>query len=150
MDAALKNLLTVYLRLGEMDPPGVDPYAKIGREMGGDVPPFERDSSKALARQATDESIVLLKNEGNTLPLDKAKLKTIALIGPWTDTVLQDWYSGTWPYNVTILDGIREAVGNHTQVMFADGSDENQAAALAKKADVAIVVVGNHPVCNAG
>jgi len=150
MDAALKNLLTVYLRLGEMDPPGVDPYAKIGREMGGDVPPFERDSSKALARQATDESIVLLKNEGNTLPLDKAKLKTIALIGPWTDTVLQDWYSGAWPYNVTILDGIREAVGNHTQVMFADGSDENQAAALAKKADVAIVVVGNHPVCNAG
>jgi len=150
MDAALKNLLTVYLRLGEMDPPGVDPYAKIGREMGGDVPPFERDSSKALARQATDESIVLLKNEGNTLPLDKAKLKTIALIGPWTDTVLQDWYSGTWPYNVTILDGIREAVGNHTQVMFADGSDKNQAAALAKKADVAIVVVGNHPVCNAG
>ena len=35
MDAALKNLLTVYLKLGEMDPPGVDPYAKIGVETGG-------------------------------------------------------------------------------------------------------------------
>ena len=85
MDAALKNLLRLYLRLGEMDPPGVDPYAKIGRETGGEVPPWERASSRELARQATDESIVLLKNEGNTLPLDKAKLKTIAVIGPWID-----------------------------------------------------------------
>ena len=150
MDAALKNLLTVYLRLGEMDPPGVDPYEKIGRESGGEAPPAERDSSKALARQATDESIVLLKNENRALPLDKTKLKTIALIGPWIDTVLQDWYSGTWPYNATILDGIREAVGKNTKVLFADGSNEEEAAALAKKADVAIVVVGNHPVCNAG
>ena len=150
MDAALRNLLTVYLRLGEMDPPGVDPYAKIGRETGGEVPPWERESSKALARQATDESIVLLKNENYTLPLDKTKLKMIAVIGPWTDTVLQDWYSGTWPFNVTILDGIREVVGKNAKVLFADGSNAEEAAALAKKADVAIVVVGNHPVCNAG
>jgi beta-glucosidase len=150
MDASLKNLLTVYLKLGELDPPGADPYAKIGRESNGEVPPWQRESSKSLARQATDESIVLLKNENNALPLDRTRLKTIAVIGPWTDTVLQDWYSGTWPYNVTILDGIREAVGKNTQVLFADGSDPDEAAAMAKKADVAIVVVGNHPVCNAG
>ena len=150
MDAALHNLLRVYLRLGEMDPAGVDPYAKVGRESGGEAPPWERASSRALARQATDESIVLLKNENNTLPLDKSKLKNIALIGPWTDMVLQDWYSGTWPYQVTILDGIRQAVGKNVNVLFADGSDENEATALAKKADVAVVVVGNHPVCNAG
>ena len=150
MDAALKNLLTVYLKLGEMDPQGVDPYAKIGVETDGELPPWERESSKALARQATDESIVLLKNDGNTLPLDKAKLKTIAVIGPWIDQVLQDWYSGTWPYSVTILDGIREAAGKNVKVMFADGSDQEEAASLAKKADVAIVVVGNHPECNAG
>jgi beta-glucosidase len=150
MDAVLKNLLTVYVKLGELDPPGADPYAKIGRESDGQVPPWERESSRALARQVTDESIVLLKNEKSTLPLDKTKLRTIAVIGPWIDTVLQDWYSGTWPYNVTILDGIREAVGKNTQVLFADGSDTEEAAALAKKADVAIVVVGNHPVCNAG
>lgn len=150
MDAVLKNLLTVYVKLGELDPPGADPYTKIGRESDGQVPPWERESSKALARLATDESIVLLKNENKTLPLDKTKLKTIAVIGPWIDTVLQDWYSGTWPYNVTILDGIREAAGKNTQLLFADGSDPAEAAALAKKADVAIVVVGNHPVCNAG
>jgi beta-glucosidase len=150
MDAALKNLLTVYLKLGEMDPPGVDPYAKIGVETSGELPPWERASSKLLARQATDESIVLLKNEANTLPLDKAKLKTIAVIGPWIDQVLQDWYSGTWPYSVTTLDGIREGAGANVKVLFADGSDVEEAASLAKKADVAIVVVGNHPECNAG
>jgi len=150
MDASLGNLLTIYLRLGEMDPAGADPYAKLGHAMSGDVPPWERDSSRSFARLVTDESIVLLKNENNSLPLDRSKLKTIALIGPWTDTVLQDWYSGTWPYNVSILDGVREKVGGNVRVLFSDGSDENEAAALAKKADVAIVVVGNHPVCNAG
>ena len=63
IDASVKNLLRLYLRLGEMDPPDADPYAKIGRETAGELPPWERDSSKALARQASDESIVLLKNE---------------------------------------------------------------------------------------
>jgi beta-glucosidase len=150
MDAALKNLLTVYLKLGEMDPPGVDPYAKIGVETGGDVPPWERESSVALARLATAESIVLLKNENNTLPLDRAKLKTVAVIGEWTDQVLQDWYSGTYPYGVSVIDGVREALGKGTKLLFADGSNPEEAAKLAKQADVAIVVVGNHPVCNAG
>ena len=150
MDEALKNLLTVYLRLGEMDPQGVDPYAKIGRETGGEVPPWLRPSSVALARQATDESIVLLKNEKNTLPLDRTKLKTIAIIGPWIDQVLQDWYSGTYPYGVSVVEGVRETAGPGVKVVFADGSNAEEAADLAKKADVAIVVVGNHPECNAG
>jgi len=150
IDASLKNLLRLYLRLGEMDPPGVDPYEKIGRETGGELPPWERASSKALARLATDESIALLKNEAGVLPLDRTKLKTIAVIGPWIDQVLQDWYSGTWPYSVTILDGIREAAGQGIKVTFADGSNPEEAAKVAHAADVAIVVVGNHPECNAG
>lgn len=150
MDASLKNLLTVYLRLGELDPPGVDAYAKIGKETGGEAPPWERESSMALARQATDESIVLLKNEKNTLPLDRTELKTIAVIGPWTDQVLLDWYSGTPPYGVSVIEGIREAAGKGVKVLFTDGSDLEEAAALARQADVAVVVVGNHPECNAG
>ena len=117
MDASLHNELRVFLRLGEFDAPGVDPYGEIGRNTIGTKdeagPPWDRDSSKALARLATDESVVLLKNEGNTLPLDRAKLKTIAVIGPWADQVLLDWYSGTPPYAVSALEGIREGAGNH-------------------------------------
>ncbi len=150
MDAALKNLLRVYLRLGEMDPAGVDPYASIGVETKGEMPPWDRPESKALARIATDESIVLLKNEGGILPLDRAKLKTIAVIGPWADQVLQDWYSGTPPYSVSILEGLHEAVGPNIKILYTDGSNPTEAAVLAKRADVAIVVVGNHPECNAG
>jgi beta-glucosidase len=77
-------------------------------------------------------------------------LKTIAVIGPWADQVLLDWYSGTPPYAVSTLDGIREAAGNGVKVLFADGSNPADAEALARSADVAIVVVGNHPECNAG
>jgi beta-glucosidase len=150
IDKTLKNLLRLYLRLGEMDPPGIDPYESIGRKTEGELPPWERDSSRALARLATDESIVLLKNEHNTLPLDRARLKTIAVFGPWIDQVLQDWYSGTWPYSVSILDGIRQAAGGDAKVLFADGSNQDETARLAGQADVAIVVVGNHPECNAG
>jgi beta-glucosidase len=150
MDASLRNLLRVYLRLGEFDPPGVDPYAKIGLETDGAPPPWDRESSRQLARLATDESIVLLKNDNRTLPLDRARLKSIAVIGPWADQVLLDWYSGTPPYSVSILDGIREAAGPNVKVTFADGSDPSAAVAQARQADVALVVVGNHPECNAG
>jgi beta-glucosidase len=149
MDASLTNLLRLHLRLGEMDPPGFDPYATIGRETHGELPPWDRASSRELVRQATDESIVLLKNENNTLPLNRATLKTIAVIGPWTNEVLLDWYSGTSPYNVSILQGIAEAAASAT-VLYADGANIAEAQALARKADVAIVVVGNHPTCNAG
>jgi beta-glucosidase len=153
MDASLRGWLRVLVKLGEFDAvdgvPGTnDPYGKIGRE-ANDTPPWERESSKQLVRLATDESIVLLKNENNTLPLDAAKLKTIAVIGPWADDVLLDWYSGTPQYSVSPLQGIREAAGKGTNVVFDKGDDPAAAAALAKNADVAIVVVGNHPYCNA-
>ena len=149
IDASLKNLLRLHLRLGEMDPVGVDPYEKIGRQSLGEIPPWDRESSRELVRQATEESIVLLKNENHTLPLDRTKLRTIALIGSWTNEVLLDWYSGTPPYSVSILQGIREAAGD-AQVLYSDGTDITEAQALARKADIAIVVVGNHPTCNGG
>lgn len=149
MDASLKNLVRLHLHLGEMDPTGVDPYSNIGRRPNGELPPWDRASSRELVRQATDESIVLLKNENSTLPLDRAKLKTIAVIGPWADEVLLDWYSGTPPYSVSIVKGIKEAVPG-ANVLFNDGSNIAKAQSLARMADVVIVMVGNHPTCNAG
>ncbi len=149
MDTALRNMLRVHLLLGELDAPGVDPYAKVGREQKDGLSPWSRASSRELVRQATDESIVLLKNENHALPLDRTKLKTIAVIGPWTNEVLLDWYSGTPPYSVSIAQGIKEAAPG-ARVLFSDGSDVVEAQRLAREADVAIVVVGNHPTCNAG
>ena len=149
MDASLKNIIRLHLRLSEMDPNGIDPYANIGRETNGMLPPWDRASSSELVRQATDESIVLLKNDNNTLPLNREKLNTIAVIGPWTNEVLLDWYSGTPPYSVSIAQGIKEAA-NGAKVFYTDGSNLAEAQTLARKADVVIVVVGNHPTCNAG
>jgi beta-glucosidase len=170
LDQSLRGWLRVLVKLGEFDAvtksPGdlaqpinsertahgssilgaTDPYAKIGRE--ADIPPAQRESSKQLARLATQESIVLLKNENHTLPLDAAKLKTIAVIGPWADEVLLDWYSGTPPYSITALKGIQEAAPD-AKVLSDKGDDPAKAAALAKQAAIAIVVVGNHPYCNA-
>jgi beta-glucosidase len=81
--------------------------------------------------------------------LDRTKLKTIAVIGPWVDEVLLDWYSGTPPYSVSIVQGIKEATPG-ANVFFSDGSSIAEAQSLARKADVVVVVVGNHPTCNAG
>jgi beta-glucosidase len=149
MDASLRNLLRLHLRVGELDPLESGPYAKMGREANGEPSPWDRASSRALVRQATDESIVLLKNENHTLPLDRTKLRNIAVIGPWANEVLLDWYSGTPPYSVSIVQGIKEAIPG-ANVFFSDGSSITKAQSLARKADVVVVVVGNHPTCNAG
>src|SRR5208283_199065 len=106
--------------------------------------------NKALARKVTDESIVLLKNEGGLLPLKAAAIKSIAVIGPLADRVALDWYSGTPPYIVTPLAGIRARVGKNVTVTTSDGADSAAAAELARKADVAVVIIGNHPTCDAG
>jgi beta-glucosidase len=92
----------------------------------------------------------LLKNSRATLPLDRRTLKSVAVIGPFADQVLLDWYSGTPPYTVSPLDGIRRALDADVKVQFAAGNDDEKAVLMAKSADVAIVVVGNHPTCNAG
>ncbi len=158
IDDSLRGLLRVFYWLGEFDsiydgktPGGVsaasDPYGQIGR--ASDTPPWERESSKALARKATEESIVLLKNANQTLPLNQQTIRTIAVIGPWANQVLLDWYSGTPPYAVSALDGIRNAVAPGTKVLFENGDDAAATVAAARQADVAIVVVGNHPYCNA-
>ncbi len=53
----------------------------------------------------TAKSAVLLKNSKNLLPLNASKLKKIAVIGPYADKIVQDWYSGTPAYEITYLRG---------------------------------------------
>ena len=83
IDQNVKGELRVFIRLGLLDPPEMVPYAKIG---AADEPdPWTTDKTKAIVKHATQESIVLLKNSNGLLPLDKAKVKTIAVVGSARD-----------------------------------------------------------------
>jgi beta-glucosidase len=64
--------------------------------------------------------------------------------------VLIDWYSGTPPFTVTPLAGIRARAGAGVKVEYATGEDLGAVAALAKSVDAVVVVIGNHPTCDAG
>ena len=145
IDDNLRGVYRVMIRLGLLDPPEMVPFNQIK----GDKPAWDNPEHKALARKATQESIVLLKNANHFLPLDKSKLKSVAVIGPYADIVALDWYSGTPPYAVSPLEGIKNALGSNVQVSFAHDNTGDAAVKNARAADVAIVVVGNHPTCNA-
>ena len=141
----IRGNIRMRVRLGEFDPPEMSPYSSIS----GNEEPWYGEKNKALARKVTQESIVLLKNSDNLLPLDKSKLRSIAVIGPYGDNVLVDWYAGMPPYAVTPLEGIRNKVGPGIRVRYAPDDNNGNAANLAAESDVAIVFVGNHPTCNA-
>jgi beta-glucosidase len=145
IENVIKGTFRIWIRLGLLDPPDRNPYAKIGSDP---TEPWTTQQSRDSVRRATQESIVLLKNTGNLLPLDKSKLKSVALIGPFATNVIRDWYGSTAPYVVTPLAGIRDKAGAAVNVQFADGRDVPAAVALAKSSDVAIVCVGNNPNLN--
>jgi beta-glucosidase len=142
LDRALRGNFRVMIRLGLLDPPTRVPYASIGQEA---IDPWLTDKHKALALLVTQKSIVLLKNSTNLLPLDKKSLKSIAVIGPRANEVLLDWYSGTPPYAISPLEGIKNAAGESVKVNYAASDDGGAAVRIARESDVAIVCVGNHP-----
>jgi beta-glucosidase len=145
IDENLRGVYRVMIRLGLLDPPELVADSKIK----GPTPAWDKEEHKALARKITQESIVLLKNEQQLLPLDWTKLKSVAVIGPYADQVALDWYSGTPPYAVSPLDGIKSKLSG-IKVEFAHDNSSGDAVKIAHAAEVAIVIVGNHPTCNAG
>lgn len=142
IDRALRGNFRVMIRLGLLDPPARVPYSSIGQES---IDPWTTEKHKAIALLATQKSIVLLKNSANLLPLDKKSLKSIAVIGPRANEVLLDWYSGTPPYAISPLEGIKSAAGDSVKVNYAANNDGDAAVRIARESDVAIVCVGNHP-----
>lgn len=143
IDKAIRGNYYVALKLGLLDADQTKlPYAHIGTT--DTVPTFNKPEVHDFVRLVTAKSAVLLKNENRTLPLDKRKLKKIAVIGPRADEVLYDWYSGTAPYTISILKGIYNAVGENVEVIFAENNEADKAYHAAKEADVALVCVGNH------
>jgi beta-glucosidase len=111
IDEAVRRQLSVRFRLGEFDP-GADPYA--------DIKDFDTPAHQALAREAAEQAIVLLKNEGGLLPL--AEDTRIAVVGLLADECKLDWYSGTLIHRSTPLEGLHDRFGAE-RVTFAEGVD---------------------------
>jgi beta-glucosidase len=118
IDRAVRRLLVMRFRLGMFDLPEQMPYTDIPYAI------IRAPEHRALAREAARESIVLLKNDGDLLPLPK-DIGSIAVIGPNADSlpVLLGNYNGTPDEAVTPLEGIREAVGPETVVYYAPGCE---------------------------
>ncbi len=147
IDRAVRRILKQKFRLGLFDNTYVD-EAKAAKT---DHLPEHR----AIALEAAHEGIVLLKNEGNLLPLRK-NLSSIAVIGPNADNVrnqLGDYTSHTvLQHVVTVLEGIKAKVGSTTKVTYVKGCDVigtetdeiAQAAAAGRQAEAAIVVIGEN------
>ncbi len=143
LDDSLRGSLRVAFRLGLLDSADKVPFSKLK----GQPNPVDSAEHKAVALQVARESVVLLKNEEALLPLNKMKIHSIAVVGPLADTVLPDFYGGQPPYTVTVLDAIRKTVGPNVAVITNQDKTVEGDAAAAKKADVAVVVVGNNPTC---
>jgi beta-glucosidase len=123
IDSAVRRLMTIRFRLGMFDPPEIVPYARIPISMN--TAPAHRELSLRAAR----ESIVLLKNSNQALPLRK-DIRTIAVIGPNADApeVLLGNYSGQPTRSVTPLAGIRSKVSSSTRVLYSLGATLTGAA----------------------
>jgi beta-glucosidase len=144
IEEAIYGNFRVLLKLGLLDNSQQNPYTEIG--IADTIAPWTREEARELARKATEKSIVLLKNENMLLPLQKDKIKSIAVIGPSANTVISDWYSGTPPYRISILKGIKNAAGENIIVRFAASNKADSAVIAAKASDIAIVCIGNHPL----
>ncbi|MFI1049297.1 glycoside hydrolase family 3 C-terminal domain-containing protein [Streptomyces griseoruber] len=110
LDTAIRRQLSVRLRLGEFDPHH-DPHAGTGE--------FDTPAHRELAREAAEQAIVLLRNDG-VLPL--AADTRIAVVGLLADECKLDWYSGTLIHRSTPLEGLYERFGAE-RVEFAEGVD---------------------------
>jgi len=160
VDTAVTRVLRQKFLTGLFDDPYVDPaYAeKITNS----------PEHRQLALKAAHEAIILLKNENDLLPLDRAKFKKIAVIGPNAEDVHLGGYSNNPGRGVSVLQGIKDKVGGGMEVLFAEGTKITETAAdwnadkvalgdpqanqkriaeavpVAKKADVILLVLGEN------
>jgi beta-glucosidase len=151
VDDSVRRMLRIMFTAGLFDKP---------KQGGGEV---DTPAQRAVARQGATESIVLLKNTGGLLPLESPKVKSIAVIGPSASEARAGGGSSrvNSKYTVPPLDGIKESAGSAFQVAYALGTamevpgqkpadterkqQLDEAVALARKSDIAVVFVGNAP-----
>lgn len=152
VDEAVTNMLTVKFKAGLFD----QPY-KASANISGMV---NTEESRKLTREIAEESIILLKNENNLLPLNLSEIKSIAVIGPNADQVQYGDYSITKDNNtgVTILEGIKKITRGKVTVNHAKGcgitdlnkSGFKEAMEAAEKSDVVILAIGGTSMSLAG
>jgi beta-glucosidase len=160
LDKAVARVLRAKFLAGVFENPYVDPDRAVAVSNTAE--------HQALALEAARRSIVLLKNEGGLLPLDRQRARTLAVIGPNAKGVRLGGYSSIPGRGVDILDGIREKAGTRMEIGYSEGTritehEPNwtadavsfgdpaknrariaEAIAIVKNADVAIVVVGTN------
>lgn len=149
LDEACRMILEAKFRLGLFENPyaNAKEYKKV----------LFNKEHQATALEMAEKSIVLLKNENNLLPLDLSKYNNILVTGPNANnqTILGDWSLLQPEENViTVLEGIQEVVPANKLTYYDYGSDVKatdmnkvkEATQLAKKADLAVIVVGENPL----
>ncbi len=159
LDDLVAPMLLWKFKLGLFDYPYVDPN-ESERVVGC-------DEHRQLALDAARATITLLKNENNLAPLNLKKVKSIAVIGPNVNRSLLGGYSGVPKHDVTVLDGIKEKVGDRVKVLYSEGCkitlggawhvdevtasdpDEDRrqikkAVKVAKQADVIVLAIGDN------
>jgi beta-glucosidase len=164
VDRAVARILKAKFYLGLFENPYVDPDRAVRVT--------NSQAHRDLAAEAARRSIVLLKNENNLLPLDRSRLKSIAVIGPNANRVHLGGYSDDPGRGISVLQGISDKVGSKVKVAFAEGckitreggdwfadtshlsdSAEDtkliaQAVETAKASDVALLVLGGNEDTN--
>lgn len=149
VDRAVERILRVKFLAGLFERPCAD-EARVARVV-------HQPAHRRLAREVAREAIILLKNDGNLLPLSR-KLDRIAVIGPNADAVQLGDYTLTSATGVTPLEGIRGATPKTTEVIYARGcglyesftEGFSEAIAAAQQSDVAVVVLGGGSMALAG
>lgn len=140
IDRAARRILTARMRLGIFDSGKDNPYTKLSPDIIGS------EEHQALALQMARESIVLLKNDKEMLPLRKGKVRSVAVVGINADACEFGDYSGE-PVNtpVSILDGIKAVAGKNfivRHVPWDSDTDGKESVGLAKECDAVIAVMG--------
>ena len=150
IDTAVANVLRAKFRLGLFDKAITNPAA---------LPPLASEQALATARTTALQSVVMLKNEGGVLPLSTAKLNSLAVIGPLADAPYEQL--GTWIFDgdvglsVTPLQAIGSLVGDDLEVRYVRAMEHsrsrasdafNEAVAVAKDCDVAVLFLGEESI----
>jgi len=147
VNRALTRVLRVAFRLGAFDPPEMVPYSKIPASV------IDSPEHRELALKTEREAIVVLSNKDGFLPLDKSKIKSVAVIGPMAERPEHGNYFGAKPRCVGAIEGIRNKLGAGVQVSTATGCGVVEAAnpveiekavEAAKGADVAFLFLGTN------